>query len=136
MLAAATSAGDLDETQHKRARHVIGEIARALDGVEALEAGDYRRFGQRMYESHASLRDDYDVSCEELDEVVALAERCPGVYGARMTGGGFGGCAILLVDAAAAEAVGRAVRSGFDARFGRKCPFFATRPAVGASVLE
>ena len=68
--------------------------------------------------------------------MVVLAERCPGVYGARMTGGGFGGCAILLVDAVAAEDVGRAVRSGFDARFGRECPIFATRPAAGASVLE
>ena len=136
ILTGAMSAGALNETESRRARHVIGEIARTLDGVAALEADDYRRFGQRMYESHASLRDDYEISCEELDEVVALAERCPGVYGARMTGGGFGGCAIILVQTAQAEAVAKTVRSGFEARFAQTCPIFATRAAAGASVLE
>ena len=119
-----------------RARHVVGEIKRTLEAAEALEAGDYTRFGELMYASHASLRDDYEVSCEELDAVVSLARQCEGVCGARMTGGGFGGCAIVLVRAAAAEAATQAIRAGFAERFGQPCPIFATGAAAGAGVLD
>jgi galactokinase len=89
-----------------------------------------------MRESHESLRADYEVSCPELDAVVELAGRCEGVFGARMTGAGFGGCAIVLAEAAEAGAIRDGVTSGFAARFGRPCPIFATRAAEGASVLE
>ena len=89
-----------------------------------------------MYGSHAALRDDYEVSCEELDAIVELARGCDGVYGARMTGGGFGGCAIILAAADRAGSVGEAVASGFAGKFGRRCPIFATRAAAGASVIE
>jgi len=119
-----------------RARHVVGEISRTLRAVEALAAGDYAAFGRLMYGSHESLRDDYEVSCEELDAVVELARPLAGVYGARMTGGGFGGCAIVLARAGRAKAIADAVAAGFDARFGRRCPIFATRAAQGASVVE
>jgi len=134
-VAAAGAAGRLAGKELMRARHVVGEIARTLAGVEALAAGQLGRFGELMYASHASLRDDYEVSCQELDAVVELARRCKGVHGARMTGGGFGGCAIILADAARAEAVGRAVADGFEKRFSRRCPVFATRAAAGAEVL-
>lgn len=82
----------------KRARHVIGENQRVLDFVQALQADDRRAMGQLMAASHASLRDDYEVSCPELDDLVACAQHCPGLIGARMTGGGFGGSTINLVE--------------------------------------
>ncbi len=119
-----------------RARHVVGEIERTCQGVEALAASDYPSFGMLMYGSHESLRDNYEVSCDELDAVVELACPLEGVFGARMTGGGFGGCAIVLARANRAEAVAEAVAAGFASRFGRRCPVFATRAAQGASVVE
>jgi len=118
-----------------RARHVVGEIHRTLQAAEALGAADYAEFGRLMYASHESLRDDYEVSCEELDVVVELARGCPGVYGARMTGGGFGGCAIVLAQADRAGEISGAVAAGFAKRFGRACPIFATRAAAGACLL-
>ena len=133
---AAGADGTLAGKELMRARHVVGEIARAQEAVAALEAGDYARFGELMYGSHAALRDDYEVSCDELDAIVELARRCEGVYGARMTGGGFGGCAIVLAAADKAGDIARAVASGFESRFARRCPVFATRAAAGACAIE
>ncbi len=130
------AAGGLEGDLLKRARHVAGEIARTLAGVEALAAGDHARFGELMYASHASLRDDFEVSCEELDAIVAAAGRCPGALGARMTGGGFGGCAIVLARAQAADAAAERIASDFEKRFGRRCPIFATGAAAGAGALS
>jgi galactokinase len=90
---------DMPDVVHRRCRHVVTENARVLAAVEALEGADLGRFGDLMGESHRSLRDDYEVSCKELDIMVDLAHKCRGVYGARMTGGGFGGCTINLVSA-------------------------------------
>jgi galactokinase len=90
-------ADSLPETIRRRCNHVITENARTLAAVEALELGDLDRFGKLMYASHESLRRDYEVSCRELDLLVDIASRCDGVFGARMTGGGFGGCAVNLV---------------------------------------
>lgn len=92
-------AGSLPEIIRRRCNHVITENARTLAAVEALEGGDLARFGKLMYASHESLRDDYEVSSPELDLLVAIASRCDGVFGARMTGGGFGGCTVNLVAA-------------------------------------
>jgi galactokinase len=96
---------ELPETIRRRARHVISENERVLTAVECLRRGDLKRFGVLMAESHRSLRDDYQVSCAELDLMVELANHVSGVYGARMTGGGFGGCTINLVAPEAVEAV-------------------------------
>jgi galactokinase len=87
----------LPEIVYRRCRHVITENARVLSAGEALRQDDLARFGGLMAESHRSLRDDYEVSSPELDLMVELARRVAGVYGARMTGGGFGGCTINLV---------------------------------------
>ena len=125
----------LDAVEFKRARHVVGEIDRTLRAVEALEAGDYKAFGELMYASHASLRDDYEVSCEELDAMVASARGCAGVFGARMTGGGFGGCAIVLVRRESAEAAAGKIADDFEKRFARRAPIFATRAAAGAGTI-
>ncbi len=130
------AAGLLEAKELMRARHVVGEIVRTLHAAQALRVRDYRLFGRLMYASHASLRDDYEVSCEELDAIVELARPLDGVYGARMTGGGFGGCAIVLADAGRADAVSLAIAEGFAARFGHACPIFATRAAAGAGAAE
>jgi galactokinase len=132
----AAENGTLADKELMRARHVVGEIARTLEACEAMEAGNWAAFGQLMYGSHASLRDDYEVSCEELDTVVELARGCEGVYGARMTGGGFGGCAIVLAETDRAPAIAETIAAGFAEKFGAPCPLFATHAANGASVLE
>lgn len=94
MLDAARA--DISDEDYRRARYVIGEKQRVLDVCDALNAGDYETVGERMYETHRGLRDDYEVSCEELDFLNDLASRC-GVTGSRIMGGGFGGCTINLV---------------------------------------
>jgi len=126
------AAADLTDKERIRARHVVSEIDRTLKAVAAMEAGDYASFGELMYASHASLRDDYEVSCEELDAIVAQASGLEGVYGARMTGGGFGGCAIVLVEADRADEISASITEQYTARFGHPCVIFATRAAAGA----
>lgn len=86
-----------DEVVRRRARHVVEENQRVLDSVEVLKNNDLKQFGQFMNDSHASLRDLYEVSCEELDIMVEEAQRIPGTLGSRMTGAGFGGCTVSLV---------------------------------------
>jgi galactokinase len=106
----------LPEVIYRRARHVVTENARVLATAEALERGETARFGPLMADSHRSLREDYEVSCPELDTMVQIAVRQRGVHGARMTGGGFGGCTINLVEAAhATEFQERVVAAYFDA---------------------
>lgn len=94
---------ELDPVIYRRCRHVVTENARTLAAVEAMRAGNLARLGELMNASHISLRDDYEVSCVELDTMVELAWKQPGVYGARMTGAGFGGCAVALVADQCAE---------------------------------
>ena len=94
---------DLSEVIYRRCRHVISENTRVVEAAEALESSDLDAFGQLMNKSHRSLRDDYEVSCKELDLMVELAGQVDGVYGSRMTGGGFGGCTISIVDAESVE---------------------------------
>ena len=105
---------DLPEVVYRRCRHVITENARVLAAGEALQTGELDRFGQLMAESHRSLRDDYEVSAPELDLMVELASKVEGVYGARMTGGGFGGCTINLVDVDHVEGFQRVVAEGYE----------------------
>jgi galactokinase len=90
--------GGLSDVLLRRCRHVVTENARVLCAADALESGDLKGFGQLMYDSHRSLKSDFAVSCPELDIMVELAAKVPGTYGARMTGGGFGGCTINLVE--------------------------------------
>jgi galactokinase len=125
----------LPEVVRKRARHVVTENARTLEAKTALSAGDLTRFGALMAASHASLRDDYEVSCRELDLAVEIARGVPGVLGARMTGGGFGGCTVNLVEVSAVPALEAALKARFSAEIGRACEVFVTRAAQGASEL-
>lgn len=104
---------ELAPVTRKRCRHVVTENQRVMDAVDALGAGDLERFGALMNASHVSLRDDYEVSCAELDAMVEAAWRQPGVVGARMTGAGFGGCTVNLVRDEAAEAFQRQVAAEY-----------------------
>jgi galactokinase len=123
----------LPEPLGRRARHVVSENARTLAAAELLEHGELDRLGSLMVASHESLRDDYEVSSPELDLAVEVALSVPGVYGARMTGGGFGGCAIAL---AAERAVGEltdAWQRRLRERFGRSAEVFASAAAQAAT---
>ena len=86
-----------DPVEQKRAKHAVYENQRTIEAVSALKAGNIERFGELMNQSHISLRDDYAVSCEEIDILVDLAWQIPGVVGSRITGGGFGGCTVSIV---------------------------------------
>jgi len=105
---------NLNEVIFKRCRHVITENARVMEAAAALERNDLQAFGKLMAESHRSLRYDYEVSCTELDAMVDLAAQVEGVYGARMTGGGFGGCTINLVKAYSVAEFKRTVARGYE----------------------
>jgi galactokinase len=122
----------LSEILLRRTRHVVTENQRTREAVQVLEAGDVERFGELMNASHVSLRDDYEVSCRELDTLVELAWRQPGTVGARMTGAGFGGCTVNLVRAGAAEAFARAVTQGYQQALGLKAEIYVCQASNGA----
>jgi len=128
--------GGLGDRGFRRARHVVTEIARTTAAAGALTHGRWDALGALMAESHASLRDDCEVSCPELDLLVKLAAGESGVIGTRMTGGGFGGCTVTLVEAARLDAVMAAVSQGYRRATGRDCTMFTTRPAAGARLVE
>ncbi len=112
-------ASALDPVVHRRCRHVVTENARVEFSVAALKDGRLADFGRLMIESHMSLRDDYEVSCAELDAAVEICTGCEGVLGARMTGAGFGGCAICLVNEDSANAVIARLQREYPERTGR-----------------
>jgi len=125
----------LDPVTRRRARHVVGENERVLQAAAAMRAGDAGALGALMNASHASLRDDFEVSSAALDAMASCAQAQPGVYGARMTGGGFAGCAVALVEAARAEAVADAVRACYVAATGVEPAIYITEASAGASVI-
>jgi galactokinase len=127
-------AGSLDPVIRRRARHVIGENARTLAAADALERGDAVTVGALMDESHASLRDDFEVSCAELDVIVAISRRQPSCFGARMTGAGFGGCAVALVDAAATGELAARVGESYRAETRLDAAIYVCSASAGASV--
>jgi len=126
----------LDATDAKRASHVVAEIARPAALAAALAEGDLVKAGRLMKESHVSLRDLYEVSCEELDLITGLARRQPSCHGARMTGAGFGGCGIALVDASDVDAFCEEVLFGYKATFDQPAALYPCRPMAGAHLLE
>jgi galactokinase len=128
--------GRLDAETYRCARHVVTEIARTVEAARAMTAADWPRVAELMYASHASLRDDYRVSCPELDFVVATAHDMPGVLGCRMTGGGFGGCAVALVRTDRTAEILRDLPAAYRRHTGREPAAFVTRPADGARVLR
>lgn len=126
----------MQDTTFRRCRHVVTEIARTVQAGDALRRGDAALFGKLMSQSHTSLRDDYEVSCEELNAVVEIASATPGCYGARMTGAGFGGCAIALIERSAEPALRDALHRSYDGRFAQPVLVYATHPDDGAAVRK
>ncbi len=128
----------MDDVLYRRARHVIGENARTLSFADAVSARDWDTAGEAMFASHDSLRDDYEVSTPELDLLVRLAGEhrgAGGLIGARMTGGGFGGCTVNLVRADQADAITQAICRAYQSQTGTDPTPFITRPADGAHVI-
>jgi len=122
----------------RRSRHVVTEIARTAQAVEAFKSCDFSNIGSLMESSHRSLRDDFEVSCDELDLMVALAKEIGlegGVLGARMTGGGFGGSTVTLCHSINAEAIARQMNDRYQAQTGIEPLLFVTRPAAGAHLV-
>jgi galactokinase len=126
---------DLPDVVARRARHVIAEDQRVLETVTALEGGDLHKVGKLMDASHASLRDLYEVSSVELDTMVELLRGQSGCYGARLTGAGFGGCAVALMEAGAADAAIPIVAAAYRSRTGLTPALYPTRAAAGASAI-
>ncbi len=126
---------DLPEVIYKRCRHVVTENARVVEAAAALEQSDLQAFGDLMAASHRSLRDDYEVSCAELDTMVDLATQVEGVYGARMTGGGFGGCTINLVKADRVAEFTKDVARGYEQATGVVPEIYVCSTADGVADL-
>jgi len=126
----------MNPAAYRRAHHVITEIARTTDFATALEKHDYATCGQLMYASHASLRDDYAVSCQELDDLVEIARTVPGVYGARMTGGGFGGSTVTLCESRQASEIAATLSNQYAKATGITPQIFASRPSQGAHLVK
>ena len=128
--------GRLADKIFRRARHVVTEDARVMEAETALDAGDLRKFGELMAESHRSLRDDYEVSCAELDAMVEIAQSLPGVYGSRMTGAGFGGCTINLVAEEQAGVFREELIARYREKTGIAAQVYVSGAAEGAGPVE
>ena len=125
----------VSEDDYRRAKHVIGENPRPAEMSEALAQGNLERAGDVMRDSHASLKDLFDVSTPELDALVDAASSTAGCYGARLTGAGFGGCVVAIADAGAAESVIARVQSEYRAKCGREAPAIVSRAVAGARLV-
>ncbi len=126
-------ASGLDDVTLRRARHVVTENDRVLAAVGALRAGDVARLGRLMNESHASLRDDFEVTNEQLDTMAQIARAQPGCFGARMTGGGFGGCAVALVALDEVRTIEATIAARYESSTGLRPQLFVTGAADGTA---
>jgi len=136
LTAYQSRAAGLDEVTRRRARHVVSENGRVLQAVAALRRGDADAFGACLDASHASLRDDFEVSNQALDTIVAIARRQPGCYGARMTGAGFGGCAVALLRLESAAEFSAAVASQYRHQTGLTASIYISQPGDGAGLVN
>ena len=125
-----------DEIQLQRAKHAVYENQRTIDAVTALKAGDIESFGKLMNQSHISLRDDYDVSCEEIDILVDLAWKIPGVLGSRITGGGFGGCTVSIVKNESIDTFIETIGKTYLEKVGHEAEFYTVDIGDGAPRLD
>jgi galactokinase len=126
---------EMSAASFRRCRHILSENARVLEAREALLRGDVKRFGELMVEAHASMRDDFAASAPEVDALVEIAMRQPNCFGARITGGGFGGCTVNLVSAEKAETFVGAVRREYKAASGIEADCFVSAPTDGALAM-
>ena len=125
-----------DPVQLKRAKHAVYENQRTIDAVASLRAGDIARFGELMNQSHISLRDDYAVSCEEIDILVDLAWKIPGVIGSRITGGGFGGCTVSIVKNDSVDTFIESIGKAYKEKVGHEAEFYTVQIGDGAARLD
>lgn len=130
------NADALDDVTYRRARHVVSEDERVQKALKSLNAGDYAEFGRLMNASHDSLKDDYEVTCDELDLMVDLARKQKGCLGARMTGAGFGGCTVNLIEADAADDFMAAMAAGYEEKTEIDPDIFEFNAAEGASIQD
>jgi len=126
----------MPDAVYRRCRHIVTENPRVLETIDALQIGDLKRIGELMLDSHRSLKDDYEVSCRELDLLVDLAMGSPGVYGSRMTGAGFGGCTVSIVEKADLPEFRNSVVEAYREKTGLIPEITVTRPGPGAAVVE
>ncbi|HEX4650979.1 MAG TPA: galactokinase [Granulicella sp.] len=126
----------MSEAAYKRARHVISDSQRVLDGLALLRAGDIAGFGQLLNAAHASYRDDFEASCAECDLLQQIGSEQPGCYGARLTGGGFGGCVVNLVEADTAERFAETLRTRYLEQTGIRAEIYLCSTADGAGEVE
>ena len=125
----------LDEVVFRRARHIVTENARVLAAFEAMQQGDFKSLGELFNASHSSLRDDFEVTNDALNQIVECAQEQPSCYGARMTGAGFGGCAVALVKEENAEEFATAVSAAYRQRSGLEASIYVCKASNGASVI-
>lgn len=126
-------AHELDPVVAKRVRHVLTENARTVEAASALEKGDLQRMGELMAESHASMRDDFEITVPQIDTLVEIVKATIGNKGGvRMTGGGFGGCIVALVPEELVDTVQQAVAREYEAKTGIKETFYVCKPSQGA----
>jgi galactokinase len=125
----------LPELIYRRCRHIVTENARVLEAERALEARDFVACGRAMNASHLSMREDFEITCPEVDMLAGLAQTVKGVYGSRMTGGGFGGCTISLVEAGAVDQASQILTDGYRIAMGRDVDIYVCTPSDGAQLI-
>ena len=128
--------GALPDLVYRRCRHVVAENARVLEAERALKAGDFAACGAAMNASQASMRDDFQITCPEIDFLADFAQGIAGVYGSRMTGGGFGGCTVSLVEKDAVETVSKLLLDAYRVAFGLTAEIFVCSPSDGAGFVD
>jgi galactokinase len=125
----------LPELIYRRCRHIVTENARVLEAERALGSGDFAACGRAMNASHVSMRDDFEITCPEVDMLAGLAQNVAGVYGSRMTGGGFGGCTISLIEASAIDKASQMLTDGYRIAMGRDVDIYVCAPSDGAQLI-
>lgn len=130
-----THKDEMDEVVYRRCKYVLEENERVHKACEDLEKNDFESFGKRMFQSHQGLSNDYEISCKELDVLVDIAKEQPGLLGARMMGGGFGGCTINLVEEEHVDAFKRAIAKRYKEAIGKETEIYVTQISSGAEVL-
>jgi galactokinase len=125
----------LPDLIYRRCRHIVTENARVLEAARALEAGDFGACGRAMNASHISMRDDFEITCPEVDMLAGLAQTVNGVYGSRMTGGGFGGCTITLLEEWAVDKASQMLIDGYRIGMGRDVDLYVCTPSDGARLI-
>jgi galactokinase len=125
----------LPELIYRRCRHIVTENARVLEAERALGSGDFVACGRAMNASHVSMRDDFEITCPEVDMLAGLAQNVKGVYGSRMTGGGFGGCTISLLEEWAVDKASQMLTDGYRIGMGRDVDIFVCAPSDGARLI-